>query len=107
MKTSGATLGALALSTPAVAAGSGDEHENSDEDYQGDDDDAEEDYATGSIGAHAHLDDESTTIVAEVNWEPGGESGWHRHPGVVLAVFEERPDVADSEHAVDVFVQLL
>ncbi|WP_336001701.1 cupin domain-containing protein [Halorientalis halophila] len=36
------------------------------------------------IGAHAHLDDDSTMIVAEVTWEPGGTSGWHRHPGVVF-----------------------
>lgn len=36
------------------------------------------------IGAHQHLDDESTMVVAEVAWEPGGTSGWHRHPGVVL-----------------------
>lgn len=36
------------------------------------------------IGAHAHLDDESTMVTAEVIWEPGGTSGWHRHPGVVL-----------------------
>lgn len=36
------------------------------------------------IGSHTHLDDESTMVVAEVNWEPGGTSGWHRHPGVVL-----------------------
>lgn len=36
------------------------------------------------IGAHAHLDEESTMVVAEVTWEPGGTSGWHRHPGVVL-----------------------
>lgn len=36
------------------------------------------------IGAHAHLDEESTMIVAEVTWEPGGTSGWHYHPGVVF-----------------------
>lgn len=36
------------------------------------------------IGAHQHLDDESTVVVAEVAWEPSGTSGWHRHPGVVL-----------------------
>lgn len=36
------------------------------------------------IGAHQTLDDESTMIVAEVTWEPGGTSGWHHHPGVVL-----------------------
>lgn len=41
------------------------------------------------IGAHAHLDDESTMVVAEVNWEPGGTSGWHRHPGVVLVSMVE------------------
>lgn len=36
------------------------------------------------IGAHAHLDGESTMVLAEVTWEPGGTSGWHHHPGVVL-----------------------
>lgn len=36
------------------------------------------------IGAHQHLDGESTMVVAEVAWEPSGTSGWHRHPGVVL-----------------------
>ena len=36
------------------------------------------------IGAHQHLDDESTMVVAEVTWGPGGTSGWHYHPGVVL-----------------------
>lgn len=41
------------------------------------------------IGAHAHLDDESTMVVAEVAWEPGGTSGWHRHPGVVLVSVAE------------------
>lgn len=49
-----------------------------------DEDDGKDDYGSASIGAHAHLDDESTMIVAEVSWEPGGMSGWHRHPGVVL-----------------------
>lgn len=44
----------------------------------GDDDDGP------PIGAHQHLDSESTMVVAEVTWEPGGTSGWHRHPGVVL-----------------------
>lgn len=44
----------------------------------GDDDDGP------PIGAHAHLDGESTMVVAEVAWEPGGTSGWHHHPGVVL-----------------------
>ncbi|MFC7238410.1 cupin domain-containing protein [Saliphagus sp. GCM10025317] len=36
------------------------------------------------IGAHQTLDSESTMIVADVRWEPGGSSGWHHHPGVVL-----------------------
>lgn len=36
------------------------------------------------IGAHTHLDDQSTMVTAEVRWEPGGTSGWHRHPGVVF-----------------------
>jgi quercetin dioxygenase-like cupin family protein len=41
------------------------------------------------IGAHEHLDDDSTMVVAEVSWEPGGTSGWHRHPGVVLVSMVE------------------
>ncbi len=34
----------------------------------------------GTMGSHHTLDDESTLIVANVTWEPGGTSGWHRHP---------------------------
>lgn len=32
----------------------------------------------------SNLKDSSTTIFAEVNWNPGGTSGWHFHPGVVI-----------------------
>lgn len=31
-----------------------------------------------------NLRDASTLIVAEVEWEPEGSSGWHFHPGVAL-----------------------
>lgn len=41
------------------------------------------------IGAHFHLDDESTMVVGEVTWKPGGTSGWHRHPGVVFVTMLE------------------
>ncbi len=44
----------------------------------GDDDDGP------PIGSHYHLDDDSTMVVGEVTWKPGGTSGWHRHPGVVF-----------------------
>lgn len=46
--------------------------------------DADDDDDGIPIGAHAHLNDESTMVVAEVSWEPGGSSGWHYHPGVVF-----------------------
>ncbi|MCU4742470.1 cupin domain-containing protein [Halobacteria archaeon AArc-m2/3/4] len=38
----------------------------------------------GTMGSHHTLDDTSTIVVADVNWEPGGTSGWHRHPGSAL-----------------------
>jgi len=38
----------------------------------------------GTMGSHHTLDDESTLVVADVTWEPGGTSGWHRHPGSAL-----------------------
>lgn len=31
-----------------------------------------------------NLDDASTVIFAEATWEPGGTSGWHRHPGIAI-----------------------
>lgn len=38
--------------------------------------------------------DASTVLVGEVHWEPGGTSGWHRHPGVVIVnVVEGEIDV--------------
>ncbi len=107
------TVGASALATGGVASASSDEA-NRDEDSDGEIDEPEgfeveiiqghapfpdELAATFSlaftgtgpdedegppIGAHAHLDEESTMVVAEVVWAPGGTSGWHRHPGVVL-----------------------
>lgn len=36
-----------------------------------------------------NLDDASTVIFAEVNWEPGGSSGWHRHPGLAIVTIVE------------------
>ncbi len=41
------------------------------------------------IGAHQTLDGESTLIVGEARWEPGGTSGWHHHPGVALIAMVE------------------
>lgn len=108
------TVGAGALAMSGTAAAGGDEYEDDDRDEgdsqvdepsgfdveilaghapfpdelaatfslafteTGDDDDGP------PIGAHHHLDAESTMVVAEVTWKPGGTSGWHRHPGVVL-----------------------
>lgn len=31
-----------------------------------------------------NLNDTSTLVTAKVDWAPGGSSGWHYHPGVVL-----------------------
>lgn len=45
---------------------------------------AEGDDDGGTMGSHHTLDDESTLVVADVTWEPGGTSGWHRHPGSAL-----------------------
>lgn len=50
-------------------------------DFADEDDDDDDD---GGVTIGAHLDDASTFIVAEVTWEPGGTSGWHRHPGVAI-----------------------
>lgn len=51
--------------------------------------DADSDDSGSPIGAHVHLNDESTMVVAEVTWEPGGTSGWHRHPGVAFVSITE------------------
>lgn len=32
----------------------------------------------------SNLNDASTVIFATVDWEPGGTSGWHRHPGLAI-----------------------
>ena len=55
--------------------------------FDGDDGDANDDDGDeddGAMGSHHTLDDESTLVVADVTWEPGGTSGWHRHPGSAL-----------------------
>ncbi|MCU4750518.1 cupin domain-containing protein [Halobacteria archaeon AArc-curdl1] len=46
--------------------------------------DEDDDDDGGTMGSHHTLDDESTLVVADVTWEPGGTSGWHRHPGSAL-----------------------
>lgn len=50
----------------------------------GDDDGETDDGSDGTMGSHLSLDETSTLVVADVTWEPGGTSGWHRHPGSAL-----------------------
>lgn len=52
------------------------------DDYDDEVDDGETNDSEDSIAVE--LDDASTVLVGEVNWEAGGTSGWHRHPGVVI-----------------------
>lgn len=114
LKAGGATAGILAIGGAATAQDDASETDNEDGDTEGPAVDEPDGFEVGilqghtpfpdelaatfsleftgtgdtndgpPIGAHAHLDDQSTMVVAEVNWEPGGTSGWHRHPGVVL-----------------------
>lgn len=67
-----------------------------DDETEGDGTDAtDHDDGQNPIGAHVHLDDESTMIVAEATWEPDGTSGWHRHPGVAfVSVIEGELELA-------------
>lgn len=47
------------------------------------------------------LPDASTVVVAEVNWEPGGTSGWHTHPGpVVVSIVEGTLEVTNADDCV-------
>lgn len=40
------------------------------------------------------MDDASTVVFLELNWEPGGSIGWHRHPGsAVVNVVKGELDV--------------
>lgn len=42
----------------------------------------------------ADMDDASTVVFLELNWEPGGSVGWHRHPGsAIVSVVEGELDL--------------
>lgn len=72
--------------------------DNGDEDGTDDDehDDGAMDDDADSIAVE--LDDASTVLFGEVNWEPDGTSGWHRHPGVVIVNVVEGEVEVTWEH---------
>jgi len=43
------------------------------------------------------LEDASSVIVAEVNWDEGARSGWHRHPGMSIVTMVE----GEIEHTME------
>lgn len=49
----------------------------------------------------ADLGSAGTIVIAEVEWEPHGSSGWHTHPGtVVVAIVEGALEVTNAEDCV-------
>lgn len=107
LKAGAVAAGALAT----VGTATGEEHED-DEDDEDDDVDEPEGFEATVLAPHATfpddvaaeftiegsaygeevvatLEDASTVVFAEVTWAPGGTSGWHRHPGVVLVNVRE------------------
>lgn len=117
LKASAVAAGALAVSTPAIA----DEH--TDEDAKDESEvDKPEGFDVEVITEHApfaddvaatfevtypdaedddpivvDLDDASTTLLAEVRWEAGARSGWHRHPGMSIVQMVE----GEIEHTME------
>ena len=46
----------------------------------------------------ANLRDAGTVLVAEVDWQPGGTSGWHTHPGpVIVVIVDGAVDVVNAD----------
>jgi quercetin dioxygenase-like cupin family protein len=46
----------------------------------------------------ANLRDAGTVLVAQVDWEPGGTSGWHTHPGpVIVVIVDGAVDVINAD----------
>ncbi len=49
----------------------------------------------------ADLGSAGTVVMAEVEWEPNGSSGWHTHPGaVVVAIVEGALEVTNADDCV-------
>jgi quercetin dioxygenase-like cupin family protein len=49
----------------------------------------------------ANLPDAGPVLVAEVNWEPGGTSGWHTHPGpVIVAIVAGDVEVTNADDCI-------
>lgn len=104
LKATAFAASALVVSTPAVA----DEHNNGEPEGQADVDEPEgfdvevvtehapfaDDVAATFEVTHpdaedddpivVDLEDASSALLAEVTWEEGGRSGWHRHPGMSI-----------------------
>ncbi len=47
-------------------------------------------------GVELRVRDESTVLTTELVYQPGQESGWHSHPGIVIAVVREGSVVRQS-----------
>lgn len=57
------------------------------------------DYADhGDATEVVDLEDASSVIVAEVNWDEGARSGWHRHPGMSIVTMVEGEIEHTMEH---------
>ena len=120
LKASAVAGGVLAVSTPAVA----DEHTTEDDDTEADENEVDEPegFDVEVVTEHApfadnvaatfevtypdaeddesivvDLDDASTTLLAEVRWEEGARSGWHRHPGMSIVQMVE----GEIEHTME------
>lgn len=119
LKSGTVALGLLGATGTAAATDGEDCDENGDSGEDGNDVDSPEGFEVEVLAAHATFPDQmaamfsttvddttidsnlpcdaSTLVFARANFEPGGRSGWHQHPGVGLVnVAEGEIEIQDA-----------